>query len=282
MRSGPYKDTVKSAVLWLRRQQGPNGLFGTSASHDFVYGHAIATYAMCEAYGLSNEKALKESAQRGINYLESHREAMSCWRYRPRDTDNDSSVTGWCIMAYKSGKDFGLRVNSTALNLAARFLDEVTDPASGRCGYTKRGERSSRRPGDHAIRFPIDEGEALTGVGLFCRFFLGQDPKQTPVMKSAADTLMSKPPILGKPGAIDHFYWYSATHALYQMGGNYWTRWSKSLTPVVVKKQREDGNHGGSWDPVGVWGDDGGRVYSTAILVLTLEANYRYGALGRR
>ena len=37
----------------------------------------------------------------------------------------------------------------------------------------------------------------------------------------------------------------------------------------------------GSWDPIGAWGEDGGRVYSTAILVLTLEAYYRYSRLVR-
>ena len=72
-------------------------------------------------------------------------------------------------------------------------------------------------------------------------------------------------------------YWYYATHALYQMRGDSWTEWSKSLTPAVVKTQCDDGNRKGSWDPVGVWGEDGGRVYSTAILVITLEAHYRYG-----
>ena len=33
--------------------------------------------------------------------------------------------------------------------------------------------------------------------------------------------------------------------------------------------------------PVGAWGEDGGRVYSTAILTLTLEAYYRYSRLVR-
>ena len=53
------------------------------------------------------------------------------------------------------------------------------------------------------------------------------------------------------------------------------------LTKAVVNTIREDGNFKGSWDPVGAWGEDGGRVYSTAILVLTLEAYYRYTKLVR-
>jgi hypothetical protein len=39
----------------------------------------------------------------------------------------------------------------------------------------------------------------------------------------------------------------------------------------------------GSWDPaVEVWARDGGRVYATAINVLTLETSYRYAPLNSK
>jgi hypothetical protein len=180
-------------------------------------------------------------------------------------------------MAYKSAQDFGLDVNGQAMERSAFWLDEMTDPVTGRCGYTARGEMSSREPGDHAARFPPQKGEALTAVALMCRFFLGQDPRQTPAMQQAADLLLKKPPVWREDeGVIDHYYWYYGTYALYQMGGRHWHSWSKHLTRAVIKTQRSDGDYLGSWDPVGVWGDEGGRVYSTAMLVLTLEAYYRY------
>jgi hypothetical protein len=87
-------------------------------------------------------------------------------------------------------------------------------------------------------------------------------------------------------GSIDHYYWYYATYALFQMGGRHWTEWQKKLESAVVKNQqlsKEPGkkNLYGSWDPTCAWGEDGGRVYSTAILTLTLEAYYRYSRLVR-
>ncbi len=120
----------------------------------------------------------------------------------------------------------------------------------------------------------------MTAVSLLCRFFLGHDPKDDKLMNIQADLILKKPPSTAKEG-IDHYYWYYATYALYQMGRRHWTNWSKQLTEAVVKPQRSDGNYLGSWDPIGVWGDDGGRVYSTAILCLTLEAYYRYTRLLR-
>ncbi|MCA8944329.1 MAG: terpene cyclase/mutase family protein [Planctomycetes bacterium] len=283
MRSGAYKDVVRKAVLWLRDQQDPeSGLFGTNNSNEFIYNHAIAAYAMVEAYGLSKYKILKKNAQLGINYLERHRNPYSVWRYQPRDNDNDTSVTGWCVMAYKSAEDFKLEVNKTAMDLAEAWFDQMTDPTNGRCGYTERGGRSSRKTGDHASKFPREKGECMTAVSLLCRFFLGHDPKEDEMMAPQADLIVKQPAVWDEEsGAIDHYYWYYATYALYQMGGRHWTTWEKSLTTAVVKPQRTEGNFKGSWDPVGVWGEDGGRVYSTAILCLTLEAYYRYTRLVR-
>jgi len=284
MRSGPFKEQVKKGVLWLKDQQQENGLFGTNASHDFIYSHAIATYAMCEAFGLSQYTLLKPYAQKGINYLESHRNPYSVWRYQPRDNDNDTSVTGWCILAYESGEFFGLEINKAALDVCKVWLDSVSD-ATGKHGYSKAGEPSSRMPGDHATKFPVEKGEAMTAVGLFCRFFMGQKPEEKPVMKAAANLILSKPPIWDPTaGTIDEYYWYFGTYAMFQMGGRHWAEWQKKLTAAVIKPQHRDETKPhlhGSWDPIGVWGEAGGRVYSTALMTLSLEAWSRYTRLVR-
>ena len=281
MRAGPYRDQIIRGVNWLRKEQDQQtGLFGSAASHDFIYDHAIATYAVIEACGLSEYRSLRDTVTRALGYLESHRNPYMVWRYAPKGGDNDTSVTGWCVMAYQSAKHFGFPVNDQALELCKTWLDRVTDPATGRAGYMELAQPSSRRPGDHGIRFPSEKGEAMTAVAVFCRYFMHQDPKETPIMEAGIRTLMTKPPVWNEDdGSIDHYAWYYATYAVFQWGKGPWKTWSKSLVPAVVKTQRQDGNFTGSWDPVGVWGDDGGRVYSTAILALTLEAYYRYTAL---
>ena len=277
LRAGPYKNTVKKGVKWLMEQQQDDGLFGSGNSSDFIYDHAIAAYAMAEAYGLSEYRILREPAQRGIDYLESHRNPYMVWRYQPRDGGDDTSVTGWCVMAYQSARHFGLQVNQQGLDNALTWFENVTDPATGRHGYMDRGGFSSRRRGDHCVEFPPEKGEAMTAVGLFCRHFMHQDPRENPVMETAAQLLLQKLPRWDEnDGSIDHYYWYYASYALYQAGGAAWNTWAKALKPAVVDTQRRDGNFDGSWDPVGVWGNDGGRIYSTATLVLTLEAYYRY------
>ncbi|MGK0218771.1 MAG: hypothetical protein ACI9HE_002266, partial [Planctomycetota bacterium] len=58
---------------------------------------------------------------------------------------------------------------------------------------------------------------------------------------------------------------------------------NKAMKPAVLSSQRREGHQKGSWDPVGPWGYSGGRVYSTALMVLCLEVYFRYAkVLGAR
>ena len=278
MRAGPHRETIKQAVKWLRDQQNDNGLIGTNASHDFIYGHSIAAFALSEAYGLSNYKLLRNNVQRAINYLESHRNPYSVWRYQPRDNDNDTSVTTWAWLACRSARDFGIDVNPNTAKMVESWYDQVTDD-NGRTGYSKRGEVSSRMSGDHATRFPPENGEALTAAALFGRFMLGQTPKSEPSMKKSAQLLLARQPKWEK-GSIDPYYWWFGTQAMYQVGGRSWQEWNKGLDDLI-RAQRTDGNAAGSWDPVGVWDCDGGRVYATALYVMTLQVRSRMARLQR-
>jgi hypothetical protein len=107
----------------------------------------------------------------------------------------------------------------------------------------------------------------------------GHDAKKNPLMVRQAEILAAKPPQWRKDPKgswVDHYYWYFGTYAMYQVGGQSWAQWSKAIQDAVIPTQRADGNFKGSWDSDDAWGKDGGRVYSTAILVLTLESYYRY------
>jgi hypothetical protein len=79
------------------------------------------------------------------------------------------------------------------------------------------------------------------------------------------------------------YYWYYGSYAMYQMGGRYWEKWNKAMKDTILPNQRTDGDLKGSWDPIGPWGWSGGRVYSTATMVLCLEVYFRYArVLGAR
>jgi len=285
---GIYKDVVSRGVKWLREQQDQDtGLIGDDTSHDYIYDHSIATLAICEAYFFGKSPLIKQVAQRAVNYIHKARNPYGAWRYDvPPIGDNDTSVTGWMIFALASAKDAGLTVDDEALLGGLSWIDEVTDPNSGRVGYDGPNTLSSRTPANQL--WPREKGEAMTAVGMLCRIFLKQDENTTvggeKILAKHADLLKTKLPEWDEAGyGCDMYYWYYGTYAMFQFGGDGWKKWNAAMKEALLKHQRDSGDEKGSWDPVGPWGYSGGRVYSTALMTLCIEVYFRYGqVLGAR
>ena len=100
------------------------------------------------------------------------------------------------------------------------------------------------------------------------------------MIKRGAQLLAQKTPQWNPAdGSIDMYYWYYGTLAIYQVGGQPWKVWKKAMQGAMLESQRQDTDYclyKGSWDPIGPWGPDGGRVYSTAVLAMCLQVFYRY------
>jgi len=201
---------------------------------------------------------------------------------------NDVSVTGWMIMCLASAKDFKMRFEKQDMEDALLYLDEMTDTAMGRTGYKEKGQGSSREAGDENI-WPFEETEAMTAVAMLGRVFagnvLGDMESQVPSLQAGAALLRKRLPEWNEEkGCIDYYYWYYGSYAMYQMAGKDWQVWKTAMEKAIVENQVKEGCQRGSWDPkYDPWGDNGGRVYSTALLTLCLEVFYRYDSvLGAR
>ena len=98
-------------------------------------------------------------------------------------------------------------------------------------------------------------------------------------MRKGADLCLKMPPVWNPDaGTIDMYYWLHGTLAMYQVGGEHWRRWVAFLLKAALEHQhpKNSGSRTGSWDPVGPWGPDGGRVYATAVMTMALEIAFRY------
>ncbi len=268
---GPEKDNVFRGLSWLRKQQDRDtGCFGTTDSHEYMYGHAIATYAMCTAHMLSGGDLFEKSAQMAVNFILRARNPYGAWRYdMPPIGDNDTSVTGWCVLALHTARKGGLRIDPAAIDGALAWFDEVSDPATGRCGYDSFGSMSSRTPRNEG--FPREPTEAMTAVALHCRLTLGQTTEEFEILDKHADLIArSLPKWTANGHGTDMYYWYHGTRAMRQISDTRAYRWNEALHAAVLGAQRTDGAAKGSWDPIGPWGYAGGRVYATALLALCL------------
>jgi hypothetical protein len=272
-----YGAVVRNGLKYLKGIQDAEGCFGPRTSSHFTYNTGIATLAMAEAYGLTQSPLFKTSAQSGINFVIQCQNPYLAWRYGVRPQDNDTSVTGWMIMALKSGKGAGLDIDPASFEGAKAWLDKVTEPEYGRAGYTARGNGPAR-PQELMDKFPADKSESLTAVAVLTRIFCGAD-KEDEFVKKGADLCLKSVPVWDEAaGTIDFYYWYYGTLAMFQVGGDHWKKWNDGMKKAVVDSQRQDKNDDrwGSWDAVDPWAQDGGRVYGTATNVMCLEVYYRY------
>jgi Ca-activated chloride channel family protein len=271
-----FGEVVKKALQYLLSVQQPDGCVG-ERSAKFMYDHAIAALALSEAYGMTASLPLKEPAQKAIDFLVASQNPGKGWRYTPKSGDNDTSVTGWAVMALKSAELSELTYPLSSRQGAMAWFDEVTESTGyNRTGYNARGVVKATLPGLDAT---YDQHETMSAVAMFGRIMI-EKRKTDPRLGGAASLLVADLPEM-KPAKTDYNYWYFGTLALFQYDGPdgpMWKKWNEPMKNALVPSQKtgKEGCLHGSWDPTSRWAEPGGRIWATAINSLTLEVYYRY------
>ncbi|MCA9126132.1 MAG: hypothetical protein KDB22_03565 [Planctomycetales bacterium] len=277
-----YADTVNRGLQFLIGQQASNGdLYirqdPASDQNAWLYSHAIASLAMCEAYGMTQDENLRRPAQKAVDFMLSSQDPRrGGWRYRP-SIGSDTSVTGWFMMAFKSGQLAGLDVDAQSFAMIKRYLDssQVSQIEPHLYRYNPFAANTPQQ------RHGLEPTAVMTSVGLLMRLYLGWN-RETPEMIAGADYLLTHPPALGTPvnSARDTYYWYYATQVMFHMQGYHWKQWRDELYPLLVNDQVLTGEYAGSWNPVSptpdLWARYGGRLYVTTMNLLSLEVSYRH------
>lgn len=278
---GRYRDTVAHGLRYLASIQTPEGRFGEpylaggqKSNRYLMYHQGIATMALAEAYAMTRDPALREPVRRAVRFIERAQQDAGGWDYGDLPTGrNDTSVTGWQLMALKSAHAAGVEVGWETLFGLMRHL-HLNTSAAGEVVYANREPGAWRR------------GPGMAAVGLFSYLALGW-PRDCSIVRQQADLLLANLPDWADMNRNDPrdpadclhtmYYWYYGTLALFQMGGHWWTRWNSHLRDLLIARQCAEGDRKGSWDPPDRGFDAaGGRVYTTALNALTLEVYYRY------
>lgn len=260
--SGEYQAVVGSALQWLIKNQKPDGdLYTGGSKFTWFYSHGMAAIALCEAYGMTKDPQLREPAQRALDFIvKSQHPDFGGWRYEPR-FESDTSVSGWQLMALKSGEMAGLKIPRATYGGVSRWLDSI---------------ESKESPGQFAYHSSKSKSLAMTAEGLLMRQYLGAD-RDDSNLTAGADFLKLRLP---RDDARDVYYWYYATQVMFHMQGEHWEKWNEQLRDRLVDSQSKDGPDKGSWNPVGPskdqWGQSGGRHYVTCLDLLMLEVYYRH------
>ncbi len=277
-----YADTVDRAIQFLRQHQTADGdLYipqdPASDQNAKLYSHAIAALALCEAYGMTQDPELKDVAQRSLDFMVASQDpSRGGWRYQP-GRGTDTSVTGWFMMALRSGQLAGLTVPEITFDRIRVFLDESQVSADQPHMYRYNPFAADTPQQRHGLQ----PTAVMTSVGLLMRLYFGWQ-RDRAEMVAGTDYLLQHLPEEGtlRNSRRDTYYWYYATQVLFHMGGDRWQRWHDELYPLLIRNQITSGEDAGSWDPLSptpdLWARYGGRVYVTTMNLLSLEVSYRH------
>lgn len=299
-----FKTAVKHGIAKLVKIQQADGSIGYTPGEDgeqTIYNHAIATMALCEAYLLGRKDfTLKKPAQKAVDWMIRAQNPSLGWKYEPVQGKNDTSVTGWVVLALKSAKVADLTVPQNVFDGALAWFERATSDGGpgkppGLVGYERPGDGGStinrkllakhlNHPLEHYPKF--EGAPTMTAVAVLCRIFTGQK-RTVERIKQGVKVLMAKLPrweTKKTKNETNFYYWYYGTYGVFQstpLNSREWKRWNKAMQEALLgdgSNRQRMGNvcEDGSWDPIGEWGVSGGRVYATAINALTLEIYYRY------
>ena len=247
------------------------------------YEHPIATYALCEAYGMTLNPNVKTAAEKALVPIIKGQHPTGGWTYNmdpgvqkpgkdpsPEDGKyrDDTSYMGWCAQALKAAKLAKIHAEGLekATKLAIKGFKKNANPNGG-FGYTSPGQGG------------------LTGVGTLCMQLLGASndsevKKSLDLMDNWAPSMEAK----GPQGASLQYYFYYATQSKFHAGGKRWENWNKEMKPLYIKAQQIEKNgikdaNGKDCD-VGWWTNGDTHtdrpVMDTCLAALQLMVYYRY------
>ena len=258
---GRYAVVVGKGIDFLLEQQKRDGDLRGRSQVVGMYCHAMATLAMCEAFALTGDERLRDPTERAVAFLVRGRarDGMA-WRYLPGAPGGDTSILGWVVMGLKSAKEVGIPIpgEPAVRRGTLLWLEKVaTGQSRGLARY---------QPWETVT-------PTMTAEAWVCRQFLGVGGPG-PTSSEAAEFLLRNDSDRGKTNV---YYWYYATLALYQHGGEPWTKWNAKIRDKIVGLQSISGHQTGSWEPdSSPYGSKGGRIYCTTLAALSLEVYYRY------
>ena len=289
-RPSRWRKVVQSGIDYLLTQH-QQGVFDKRN-----YTQAIVAMTLAEAYGSSNDPRLKPVVEQAVAVLLDRQTQGSDgypygWDYSSGNASRqDTSVSGWCIMALKSAKMAGIDIGQ-GMEGGKNMVDkgwqvvnegtDIADPYQDRSGFpyafsiegAVKGGAEKYKHGDR------------TSIGLACGVFLGMNAGDVRLESMANDVMARTFDQQEKSYQLSQwppntYYLYYNTLGMFQMGGERWKKWNDACMPLLTTNQEKEGCLDGSWSVTGGFhGADTGRLLHTAYCCLSLQVFYRYKRL---
>jgi prenyltransferase beta subunit len=219
-----------------------------------MYCHAMATLALAELWGMTGDKDIKPVLSKAVDLIIGCQNLEGGWRYEPRPTGADISVTIMQVMALRAAKNSGLHVKDKTMRRAIGYIKRCYNRPSGGFSYM---------PGQAP-------GFARSAAGV-CVLQLTGEYKAAEIRDAIA--------YMKQHSQDRYHFWYGhyyASHAMHQVGGKEWEDWYSRTCNMFLPMQSADG----SW--TARERHEVGPVYQTAIAVIILSVPMNYMPIFQR
>jgi prenyltransferase beta subunit len=267
---GRFKDTVARGINYLIDKQNASGLFGGTDGH-YMYNHGLSTLAVAECFLLSQDESQRGPLTKAVNFIISNQKSDGGWGYKIDADNNDTTVICFQVMALRTAHLAGIRDAAIpqALSKARRRILELTDD-EGKVGYNRLDSNKkavySQELGYHT----------LTAMGAFAYVMSSVNVNWEVINLYRKTILTNEMPVHADKKKNDFMFPFFASLVLYQVQDPSFDEWFQHVVGKLLKMQSSDGSWSGSLDR---WFSHGGRVYSTAVIILIIQSPNRYPRL---
>jgi len=272
--SADFGSTVAKGIRYIVENQDARGVFRPAGSHT-SYGHAMATYALAEAYTMTGNILLKQPLERGVKIIMDGQMDNGGYDYDYKlETRNDLSVGAWHVQALKASRialpddpQIKKYLNSAMDGMLA---GSKVDGNGGRgFTYTVNAEGNVGGPRD------IISAAGTLGLHLSGRAKSKEAKQSLTFLERYTESDMlpqwGRKPERGGGGHL--MLWYYAVQAFFHENpdGKNFKRYMPSMVKALVQNQASDGH----------WlcyseGKRQGKVFHTTLSALGLMVYYRY------
>ena len=294
--SKEFGETVQKAMQYLidaltkRKDKTGREVVSFKGVDGNEYATLIATYALCESYGMTRNPNTKIVAMQTLQRIVDNQSPTGGWDYglNRESTRDDMSFEGWALQAIKAGKMAGLEPEGldACIKKAIKCL-KTRNFRNGGFNYTAGGTPTG-----------------LTATGCLAMQLLGYGNEKE--VKEALDTMRAwepsfdgvkgKPLREGLPSANPQYYCYYASQCKYQAGMcagatpenvKAWQDWNlamKALYPSTIIDPGETiEGPDGKPRKIGYWtfndatcGGKDSTTMATCLAALQMMVYYRY------
>ena len=284
--SPEYGEAVAKGIKYLVElgDEKDGWLYVTNQKHGSAYAHGIASYALAEAYGMTEKQFILPVLKKAIQRIVAGQKSDGGWVYMVESAgvDNlrfvdfgnkgssDTSVSGWQFQALKAAYNTGAVFPDIeeALEASIKNFYRVYSNQNGSFGY----KNPSHKTDNHKLT-----GVGSLGLQSWKHGHPSEEEKRATLKKAMEHILKNNLAMDYASGDANLYSWYYDAQALFNYGGAYWTAWNRKMEPMLINSQLADG----SWpkEGGGKTSSQGGKdaeVYRTTLCTLMLEVYYRY------